>query len=133
MLLRNELKELRAVSHDIKESAESQMLRNKSVNSEIDIIIGSSQNLRKESENTRKKSQIIASSRNLREELRVIREESLRIIDRSRNLRKSDNDIKTDTDKVKKPDAHKDIKPDACKYIKPDKHMNTEEKEDSSE
>ena len=63
----------------------------------------------------------------------MIRKESLRIIDRSRKLRKSDNDIKTDTDKVKKPDAHKDIKPDVCKYIKPDKHMNTEEKKDSSE
>ena len=61
----------------------------------------------------------------------MIREESLRIIDRSRKLRKSDNDIKTD--KAKKPDAHKDIKPDAHKDIKPDKHMNTEEKEDSSE
>ena len=47
---------------------ESQMLRNKSVKSEIDIIIDSSQKLRKESENTRKESaQIIASSQKLRE------------------------------------------------------------------
>ena len=46
---------------------ESQMLRNKSVKSEIDIIIDSSQKLRKESENTRKESaQIIASSQKLR-------------------------------------------------------------------
>ena len=73
---------------------ESQMLRNKSVKSEIDIIIDSSQKLRKESENTRKESaQIIASSQKLREELRVIREESLQIIDRSRKLRKSDKEI----------------------------------------
>ena len=42
------------------------MLRNKSVKSEIDIIIVSSQKLRKESENTRKEyAQIIASSRKL--------------------------------------------------------------------
>ena len=73
---------------------ESQMLRNKSVKSEIDIIIDSSQKLRKESENTRKESaQIIASSQKLREELRVIREESLQIIDRSRKLTKSDKEI----------------------------------------
>ena len=57
---------------------QSQMLRNKSVKSEIDIIIDSLQKLRKESEKTRKESvQIIASSQKLREELRVIREESL--------------------------------------------------------
>ena len=58
---------------------------------EIDV---DSQNLREESENTRKESaQIIASSQKLREELRVIREESLQIIDRSRKLRKSDKEI----------------------------------------
>ena len=72
LLLKNELKELRAVSQVIKTKlcihrTESQMLRNKSVKSEIDIIIDSSQKLRKESENTRKESaQIIASSQKLR-------------------------------------------------------------------
>ena len=71
MLLRNELKELRAASHDIKTKSyilrkESQMLRNKLVKSEIDVIIYSSQKLRKESENTRKESaQVIASSQSL--------------------------------------------------------------------
>ena len=70
------------------------MLRNKLVKSEIDVIIYSSQKLRKESENTRKESaQVIASSQKLREELRVIREESLQIIDRSGKLRKSDMEI----------------------------------------
>ena len=70
------------------------MLRNKSVKSEIDTIIDSSQKLRKESENTRKESvQIIASSQKLRKELRVIREESIQIIDRSRKLRKSNKKI----------------------------------------
>ena len=99
LLLRNELKELRAVSHDIKTKSyilrtESQMIRNKSVKSEIDIIINSSQKLRKESENTRKESaQILASSQKLREELRVIKEESLQIIERSRKFRKSDKEI----------------------------------------
>ena len=99
LLLRIELKELRAVSRVIKTKScmlrtESQMLRNKSVKSEIDIIIDSSQKLRKESENTRKESaQFIASSQKLTEELRVIREEYLQIIDRSRNLRKSNKEI----------------------------------------
>ena len=99
LLLRNEFKELRAVSHDIQAISyilrtESQMLRNKSIKSETDINIDSSQKLKKESENTRKESaQIIASSRKLREELRVIKEESLQIIDRSRKLRKSDKKI----------------------------------------
>ena len=42
------------------------MLRNKLVKSEIDVIIDSSQKLRKESENTRKESaQVIASSQSL--------------------------------------------------------------------
>ena len=59
---------------------ESQMLRNKSVKSEIDIII--------------------ASSQKLREELRVIRKESLLIIGRSRKLRKSDKEI-NDNDEEK--------------------------------
>ena len=77
LLLRNEtqalrtnslLKELRPVSQVIKTKScmlrtESQMLRNKSVKTEINIIIDSSQKLRKESENTKKESaQIIASS-----------------------------------------------------------------------
>ena len=99
MLLRNELKELRAVSQVINTEScmlrtGSQMLRNKSFKSKFDMIIDSSQKLRKESENTRKESaQIIASSQKLREELRVIREESLQIIDRSRKLRKSDKEI----------------------------------------
>ena len=73
LLLRNLLKELRVVSRVIKTKScilrtGSQMLRNKSVKSKIDIIIDSSQKLRKESENTRKESaQIIASSQKLRE------------------------------------------------------------------
>ena len=69
LLLRNELKELRAASHDIKNKSyilrtESQMLRNKSAKNEIE------------------------------KELKVIREESLQIIDRSQKPRKSDNDNK---------------------------------------
>ena len=69
LLLRNELKELRAASRDIKNKSyilrtESQILRNKSAKNEIE------------------------------KELKVIREESLQIIDRSQNSRKSDNDNK---------------------------------------
>ena len=50
LLLRNELKELRVASHGIKTKSyllrtESQILRNKSVKSEIGIIIDSSQKL----------------------------------------------------------------------------------------
>ena len=72
---------------------ESQMLRNKSVKSKIDIIIDSSQKLRKESENTSKESaQIIANSQKLREE-------SLQI-DRSRKLRKSDKEIKDNDEEM---------------------------------
>ena len=66
-MLRKELKELRAASHNIKNKSyvlrtESQMLRNKSAKSEIE------------------------------KELKVIREESLQIIDISQKLRISDND-----------------------------------------
>ena len=69
LLLRNELKELRAASRDIKNKSyilrtESQMLRNKSAKNEIE------------------------------KEIKVIREESLKIIDRSQKPRKSDNDNK---------------------------------------
>ena len=85
LLLRNELKELRAVSRVIITKSyilrtESQMLRHKSVKSEIDIMIDSSQKLRKE--------------------LRVIREESLQIIDRSWKLRKSDKEINDNDDEM---------------------------------
>ena len=67
LLLRNELKELRAASHDIKNKShilrtESQMLRNKSAKNEIE------------------------------KELKVIREESLQIIDILQKPRISDND-----------------------------------------
>ena len=96
LLLRNELKELRAKYHDIKTEscklrteslllrneskesesqmikADSQILRAKSLKSQIDIIIANSQKLRKKSENTRKKSdQIIANSQKLRKELEL--------------------------------------------------------------
>ena len=70
MLLRNELKELKAASRDIKNKSyilrtESQMLRNKSAKNEIE------------------------------KEFKVIREESLQIVDGSQKPRKSDNDNKT--------------------------------------
>ena len=69
LLLRNGLKEIRAVSNNIKNKSyilrtESQMLRNKLAKNEIE------------------------------KELKVIREESLQIIDRSQKPRKSDNDNK---------------------------------------
>ena len=52
LILRNELKEIRAVSHDVKTKSrmhitELQMLRNKSVKSEIGIIIDGSKSLEK--------------------------------------------------------------------------------------
>ena len=67
LLRRNELKELRAASHDIKNKSyilrtESQMLRNKSAKNEIE------------------------------KKIKVIREESLQIIDRPQKSIKSDND-----------------------------------------
>ena len=69
LLLRNELKEIRVASNNIKNKSyilrtESQMLRNKSAKNEIE------------------------------KELKVIREESLQIIDRSQKPRKRDNDNK---------------------------------------
>ena len=100
MLLRNELKELRAESHDINNKScklrtESQMLRNKSAKNEIGIIIDTSRRPRKESESIRQESaQIIDTSQGLRKELKVIREESLQINDRSQKPRISDNDNK---------------------------------------
>ena len=52
--------------------ADLQILRAKSLKSEIDIIIANSQKLRKKSENSRKKSdQIIANSQKLRKELEL--------------------------------------------------------------
>ena len=59
----------------------SQAFRDKSVKSEIDIIIASSQKLREESENTRELSlQIIDRSQKLREESENTRKESAQII-----------------------------------------------------
>ena len=60
-----------------------------------------SQNLREESENTRKESaQIIASSQKLREELKAIRKESSQIIARSQKLRKELNVIRKESAQI---------------------------------